>query len=114
MAEFPWTGRTDALPEEVLSASLQGMEFTIVDVRTAPEYAAYHIPGCRFIPMDSLAGSVNSLDPDEAYVVVCEHGIRSRHCTAFLIQQGFENVANMVGGMVRWPGAVEQGMTGSP
>jgi rhodanese-related sulfurtransferase len=106
---FPWTGRRDALPEEVNQALAEGQDFEVLDVRTEPEYRAYHIPGARLVPMDNLGGALNDLDPDTNWVVVCEHGIRSRAAAQWLAQQGFESVANMVGGMASWPGPVEKG-----
>jgi rhodanese-related sulfurtransferase len=107
--DLPWAGRRDALPEEVAQAREEKMDFKILDVRTREEYRVHHIPGAKLVPMDDLPGQMQRLDPEAAWVVVCEHGIRSRAVTEFLAQQEFENVTNMVGGMASWPGPVEQG-----
>lgn len=109
MTTLPWSGRQEALPEEVRQALGLGADFRVLDVRTAAEYAAHHIPGAVLIPTHELAHRAAELDPETNWIVVCEHGIRSRAATSYLLQNGFPNVCNMVGGMSRYPGPVEKG-----
>ena len=73
------------------------------------EYKAYHIPGAVLAPIDTLPEVIDELDKDATWVVVCEHGVRSKAAHAFLTMQGFHHVINMVGGMCRWSGEVERG-----
>lgn len=111
--EIPWKGRLDASPVEVEQALRDGAPFRVLDVRTHPEYAAYHIPGAMLAPIDTLPEEIEHIDRDAEWIVVCEHGIRSRAAAEYLRQNGFQKVCNMVGGMCRWPGVIERGLPGS-
>ena len=109
MSSIPWAGRHDALPEEVRQALGLGADIRVLDVRTAAEYSARHIPNAVLIPLNELAGRAVALEPEAHWVVVCEHGIRSRAATNYLLQNGFENACNMLGGMSSYDGPVESG-----
>ena len=104
--ELPWKGRPNVLPEDVAGALEQGLCFSVLDVRTHPEFAACHIPGAMLVPIDTLPEEMDTIGRDTDWVVVCEHGIRSRSATEYLRQNGYERVCNMVGGMANWPGPV--------
>lgn len=110
VSDLPWNGRHNALPKEVTSALERGITFSILDVRTHPEFAARHIPGAMLAPIDTLPEELDTIARDVDWMVVCEHGIRSRAATEFLIQNGYDRVCNMVGGMAQWPGPVEHGI----
>lgn len=73
---------------------------TVVDVRTAPEYAAGHIPGSVNVPVDDLRGRLGDL-PDGELLVVCAVGIRGYLAARTLAQQG-RSVANVDGGYLTW------------
>jgi rhodanese-related sulfurtransferase len=109
MTSAEWKSRSDALPEEVDAALKENIPFRVLDVRSTPEYTAYHIPGAVLAPIDTLPEVIDELDKDATWVVVCEHGVRSKAAHAFLTMQGFHHVINMVGGMCRWSGEVERG-----
>jgi rhodanese-related sulfurtransferase len=108
--QLSWEGRADAAPDEVDAALKDGRAFRILDVRTHPEFAAYHIPGALLAPIDTLPQELDSIARDVDWIVVCEHGIRSRAATEYLRQNGYDRVCNMLGGMSRWPGATTTGM----
>jgi len=92
----------ELLPKEALERSRSG-EVVVLDVRTALEWRAGHIPGAVHIPVDELPGRVAELDPDRETLVVCAHGIRSAAAAAWLAQIGFERVYNVRHGLSRWP-----------
>ena len=95
-------------PDEAL-ARIQSGKAVVLDVRTWPEWVTGHIPGAVHIPLDQLTSRYSELDPDAETVVVCAHGIRSAAASQWLLQAGFEQVANMRHGMVRWNGPVQTG-----
>ena len=76
----------------------------IVDVRDAGEFSGPlgHIPGAQLIPLGQLAESARALSKDRPAVTVCRSGARSAQATVILRQAGFDQVANLAGGMLRW------------
>lgn len=79
-----------------------GKDFQIVDVREPDEFAAGHMPGARLIPLGQLPARTGELDPAKPVVVVCRSGNRSATATEFLLKSGFQDVKNLVGGMIAW------------
>jgi sulfur dioxygenase len=84
----------------------------ILDVREPDEFDGElgHIPGAVLIPLRELpvrAGEIES-HKERPIVVVCRAGVRSATGAAILTGLGFENVANLKGGMVDWN---DQGLT---
>jgi rhodanese-related sulfurtransferase len=80
-----------------------------IDVREPWEVATAQIKGSLVMPMgDVPARAHQELDPDERLVVFCHLGQRSLNVTAWLRNQGFENVQSMRGGIEAWSGEVDQ------
>ena len=99
---------TETMEYEIADTDLKalldsGAEVTLLDVREPLEYQAAHIAGSQLMPMGEVPARFNQeLDPDSHIVVVCHHGVRSLNVTAWLRQQGFENVQSLRGGIDRW------------
>ncbi|MGA8032759.1 MAG: MBL fold metallo-hydrolase [Casimicrobiaceae bacterium] len=81
-----------------------GAELQIVDVREADEFAGAlgHIAGARLLPLADLEKRAGALTKDRPVVTVCRAGARSAQAAAILRKAGFEKVANLAGGMLRW------------
>jgi sulfur dioxygenase len=79
-------------------------EVQIVDVREPDEFDGPlgHVPGARLIPLGALTARAAELSTAQPTVVVCRSGARSAQATALLGKCGFEKVANLSGGMLRW------------
>jgi sulfur dioxygenase len=79
-------------------------EVQIVDVREPAEYNGPlgHVPGARLIPLGALTARANELTKTAPTVTVCRSGARSAQATVILGKCGFEKVANLSGGMLRW------------
>lgn len=87
-------------PEEAKGLVAGGAR--LVDVRTAEEFAAGHLPGAINVPLSELAKRANGLVPKEAPVVVyCSSGMRSRLAKTALVKRGFTAVYDL-GAMSRW------------
>lgn len=87
-------------------------ECQIVDVREASEFEGPmgRIPGSTLIPLGQLNERASELSADRPVVTVCRSGARSAQATLMLRRAGFDRVANLAGGMLRWRaqrGAVE-------
>ena len=74
----------------------------LLDVRTEAEYNAEHIADAEHIPLSELEGRIGELDADKKVIVYCKIGDRSRTASAQLVQQGFTDVYNMLGGLSAW------------
>ena len=76
----------------------------IVDVREPDEFDGPlgHVPGARLIPLGTLLTGSKDLPKDKPIVTVCRSGARSAQATVLLGKAGFEKVANLSGGMLRW------------
>ncbi|MEN8189214.1 MAG: rhodanese-like domain-containing protein [Thermodesulfobacteriota bacterium] len=76
----------------------------LLDVRTENEYKQQHIPGAILIPVKELMGRFEELNADEAVLVYCRSGVRSKAAAQILLGEGFKEVYNMSGGIVAWQG----------
>jgi sulfur dioxygenase len=76
----------------------------ILDVREPQEFDGPlgRIPGATLIPLGLLAKRAGEITRDKPVVTVCRAGGRSAQATSILRQAGFERVANLSGGMLRW------------
>lgn len=76
----------------------------IVDVREVDEFAGPfgHIAGARLFPLGELGKRAGELAKEQPVVTVCRSGARSAQAAVMLHKAGFEKVANLAGGMLRW------------
>ncbi len=76
----------------------------IVDVREAPEFIDRlgHLEQARLVPLSQLSDRLGELERDRPVVLVCRSGVRSAQASTLLGKAGFERVANLAGGMLRW------------
>ncbi|MFZ6815360.1 rhodanese-like domain-containing protein [Undibacterium sp. Rencai35W] len=82
----------------------------LLDVREPWEYETCHIPGVVLMPMQSIPGRQQELDPDSTIVCICHHGARSMQVALFLERQGFTQVINLTGGVHAWAQSVDSAM----
>ncbi len=70
-----------------------------IDVRSADEYSAGHIPGHANIPHGEISLRISELtsDKDTPIQLYCRSGRRSGIAVEVLQQQGFTNVSNVGG-----------------
>ena len=91
----------DITPAELHQRQQAGETPHIIDVRETWEVEESRIPGSQNIPLGTLPEKLDDLDElkNEEVIVHCKSGGRSASAKAFLTQQGFTNVRNLVGGM---------------
>jgi rhodanese-related sulfurtransferase len=95
-------------PEELKQKLDAGSEVIVLDVREPWEFEAAHIEGSKLIPMEQIPARINQeLDPEDHVVVICHHGVRSANVAAWMLQQGFERVQSLRGGIDRWSRVVD-------
>lgn len=97
----------DGLPrrpiDSVEPSELHQLGDTVVlDVRTANEYDAEHIPGARHIHVGKLAARVEDLPKDRPIVVHCQMGGRAAVAEGILRDAGFDRVIDLAGSFDAW------------
>lgn len=92
-------------PQQLRELVAQGNKVTIVDVRSAEEFAAGHVEGAINIPASQLANNAHRIPKDAQVVTVCNlGGPRSCNAAAQFKDMGYENAAPLQGGVVGWDG----------
>jgi len=80
---------------------------TVVDVRSAEEFAAGHLRDAKHIPLADLGNRIGELDKSKnrTVVVVCQSGARGDKAARQLQAAGFEDVHSLEGGLAAWTAA---------
>ncbi len=75
----------------------------ILDVREQYEFDEFNLNG-RLIPLGELPGRLDEIEnlKNEEIIVHCRSGKRSATAQQFMIQNGFTNVRNLIGGVLDW------------
>jgi len=74
----------------------------ILDVRELDEFRQVRVEGSLFIPLSQLGARLTDVPRDRPLLVMCATGSRSTSATGYLLQQGFEDVGNLAGGIDGW------------
>ena len=90
----------DITPAELKQRQAAGETPTIIDVREPWENEEGRIEGSQNIPLGTLPQKLEDLEDlkGQEIIVHCKGGGRSSTAKAFLSQQGFTHVRNLVGG----------------
>ena len=76
---------------------------TVIDLRTAEQYAQGHLPRARNVPLSELAARVGELERLKSKpVILVGDDIRVAGAAKTLKQHGFDNVAVLEGGVAAW------------
>lgn len=73
-------------------------EAIVLDVRETLERDMGYIENSVNIPLGQLRSRLSELDKDKQIIVYCAVGIRGHAASRILIQSGFKNVYNLIGG----------------
>jgi rhodanese-related sulfurtransferase len=99
-------------PKQTYATLQEDKNAVYIDVRTADEFAAGHVPGAVNIPVmmpdpasRRMAPNPQFLDlvqssfqKEKKIICGCQMGGRSQHAADLLVQAGFSDVSNMQGG----------------
>lgn len=77
---------------------------TILDVRTAKEFADGHVAGAVNIDVNQtdFTQKIDELDRSKTYIVYCRSGRRSSKAVGIMSAKGFKNLYNVSDGFVGW------------
>jgi len=74
----------------------------VLDVRSGTEWQQGHIARAAHIPGGDLPARMGELTVSQPISVICGSGYRSSVACSILQRHGFEQVANVIGGMTAW------------
>lgn len=77
----------------------------IYDVREPREFQRAHIPQSRLLPLPQVLLEPATLPHDQPIVLACRTGRRSQRAAQALVEQGYDQVAILDGGLVAWEAA---------
>jgi rhodanese-related sulfurtransferase len=88
---------------EEFESNIEG-EYLLLDVRTQEEYDEGHIEGSTLIPVGELGDRLDEISnyKDKKVLVYCRSGNRSVTASNILINNGFTQVHNLLGGIGAW------------
>jgi len=90
-------------PIDALEA-LQNGEAVMIDVREIDEVKLERVPLDRVLnhPMSVILDRLPYITKDQNIIVACSGGVRSARVVSLLIQNGYENLASLDGGLKTW------------
>jgi rhodanese-related sulfurtransferase len=111
-AAAPDSGAT--LEAADFAAALKRPGTTVIDVRSAAEYADGHLPGAVNMDVESadFPQHAATLDPAGTYAIYCRSGNRSAVALTYLAGQGFTSTYHLGGGIQAWEDAGGEVVTG--
>ncbi len=76
----------------------------LIDVREPEDYQRGHVPGSRHFPLEDFVDEqvIETLAGLGPLLLICNTGNRSRMAAEWLLEEGFEDLANVEGGVVAW------------
>jgi len=92
----------DITPAQLKKMMDKNPNLFVLDVREPHELAICRIEGTWEIPLGDIPQRFAEVPKDCDVVVHCKLGGRSAQAVAFLKSQGYTNVKNLAGGIIRW------------
>jgi rhodanese-related sulfurtransferase len=102
---------SDIYPETLENLIIQKENIKIIDVRYNDEFILGHIPNSINIPLKTIKEDIiNSIDikKDSQIVVYCSDGERSTQVAEILVNLGYSNVRDLIGGINSWKYEIEK------
>lgn len=96
------TDHVPTMKAEELAQRMKTEPITIIDVRSASEHKAMHIPGAVNIPFGLLPQRLGQLPKTGTLVLHCASGYRSLLATSLLRKHGFTNVIDLNDKEANW------------
>lgn len=95
-------GTLERVPQVTVEDLQNAKETRLLDVRGESEWRSGHIPGTPNIHVGYLTEHLDEIPRDVPLVLHCQGGGRSAIAASVLRARGFENVANLSGGIDAW------------
>ena len=88
-----------------LKEKLDLQQVILVDVRESGEYASEHILGSVSIPLSTFDQNLIENTGDKPLVICCQSGMRSSRASQKLLENGYDHVMQLKGGLSSWKAA---------
>lgn len=92
--------------EEAKSLIKNEPNLIILDVRTKEEYKTGHLINSILIPLSELESRLGELNKNAPILVYCRSGNRSVTASKILLNNGFNRIYNLRGGIIEWDGDI--------
>lgn len=87
---------------EAANLQTHSNQAVLLDVREDSELEICRIEGALHIPMGQIPNRFESLPKDKKIIIFCHHGMRSMQVLQYLENKGFDQLANLAGGIDAW------------
>ncbi len=79
----------------------------VIDICSAQEYEAGHLPQAKHIPLDELEAKLGGVVKNKnlPVILVCARGMRSMRGVGIAKKLGYEHVHSLAGGLTAWRAA---------
>ena len=94
-----------AIDARIFKTRVEADVTAVLDVRTESEWNAGHIPGAVHVHAGLLNDRLDDVPRDKPLSVVCGSGYRGAIAVSVLRRAGFEDTANVLGGMAAYQAA---------
>lgn len=81
---------------------------TLVDVRTPDEFALGALKGAVNIPLDDMRERMREIPKDKPVYLYCGVGLRGYLASNILLQNGYKEVKNLIGGLKLYKAAIAE------
>lgn len=100
----PASGPLEPVAPQALQQRLGDPGLVVLDVRTAEEFAAGHVPGAINIPHDQVEARLGELAgaKDKDVVLYCRSGRRAQAAAGVLARSGFTRLSHLEGDYPGW------------
>lgn len=93
-----------------LAEHLKHSQPLLIDVRESWEFEICHLQGSTNIPLGQIPQHLSVIGSVKECVIICHHGVRSRHVIQYLQQQDMDHFINLEGGVDGWARQVDKDM----
>ncbi|MEO5911837.1 MAG: rhodanese-like domain-containing protein [Pelobium sp.] len=94
----------DITADEFAKLVASKKDIQLLDVREELEFHTYNVGGLN-IPLGKINHVLEEeefiFDINEEIIVICQRGLRSKTAKTILINAGYKNVRNLIGGLLK-------------
>ena len=97
-----WKDEGDISPQILSKLLKEKKELFLLDVREPYEHKISKIEEAILLPLNQIPNNLDILPKDKIIVVMCHHGMRSKRVMDYLVDNDFDNVYNLDGGIDKY------------